>query len=138
MAYSKKEIESIFETICDKIENEGLPISRILNQENMPSYSTFYIWLNDDETKSKRYARATEVRAEKIFDEILDISDSQEGDVYIDKDGKECINHNIINRARLRVDARKWILSKMNPKKFSDKSQQDINITTEQPIFPDV
>ena len=37
------------------------------------------------------------------------------------EDGKVVTNHNVIQRDRLRVDARKWALSKMNPKKYGDK-----------------
>jgi len=91
----------------------------------MPDAVTFYKWLESDENKIKQYARATEIRAENIFDEILEISDDQENDVYIDKDGIEQINHNVINRAKLRVDSRKWTLSKMNPKKYSEKIQTE-------------
>ena len=31
-------------------------------------------------------------------------------------------NHNVINRDRLRVDARKWAASKLAPKKYGDAS----------------
>ena len=39
----------------------------------------------------------------------------------IDEDGNKNVNHHVIQRDRLRVDSRKWALSKMNPKKYSDK-----------------
>ncbi len=121
MAYSKKQIESIFKEICELISKEGLSLRAVLRKDNMPEDHTFYKWLNKDDDKILQYTRACETRADKIFEEIVVIADDQEGDVYTNKDGVEATNHNVINRSRLRVDARKWVVSKMNPKKYGDK-----------------
>lgn len=126
MAYKKDEIELMFETICKKVES-GKPLRQILKEENMPSTKTFFEWVDEDSKKVKRYVRACEIRADIIFDEMIEIADDQEDDIIIGEGGKEYVNHNVINRARLRVDTRKWILSKMNPKKYADK----IDITTD-------
>ena len=64
-----------------------------------------------------------------IFEEALDIADSFDKDVIIDKEGNEIINHNVINRDRLRVDTRKWFLSKLNPKKYGEKLEIESNNT---------
>ena len=39
----------------------------------------------------------------------------------VDENGNPRINHDVIQRDRLRVDARKWMLGKMQPKKYGDK-----------------
>jgi hypothetical protein len=70
-----------------------------------------------------------------MAEEILNIADNQEADVLEDEDGNITTNHNVINRARLRVDSRKWLMSKMFPKKYGDRVQQDVNLRTEQPLF---
>lgn len=121
MAYSQDEIDGIFEGIISDIE-EGSPIRTILAKDGMPSNKVFYKWIDEDEEKRKRYARACEERADKLFEDILTIVDDQEGDVYYDKDGNECTNHNVIQRSRLRMEARKWMVSKMNPKKYGESS----------------
>jgi hypothetical protein len=59
-----------------------------------------------------------------LFDEILSIADKQDKDVD-EVDGIEVINHNVINRNRLQIDARKWVLGKMNPKKYGERIQQE-------------
>jgi hypothetical protein len=87
----------------------------------MPSSRTFFAWLDLYPEKVKQYARATELRAEAIFDDILSIADQNERDTYINEFGIEIINSDVIQRSRLRIDARKWVLSKLNPKKFGDK-----------------
>ncbi len=138
MAYSKTQIESIFKEICKQISEEGKPIRKVLLQEGMPKNETFYKWLDEDEEKAKQYMRACKKRADVIFEEIVTIADDQESDTYKNQDGVEVINHNVINRSRLRVDARKWVVSKMNPKKYGDRIEQDItlkgtlNYTTEE------
>ena len=75
--------------------------------ENKPPVKTFLQWIDKDENKSKQYARACEERAVFIFEDILDIADNTENEE--------------IQKARLRVDARKWFLSKMLPKKYGDR-----------------
>ena len=138
MAYSKEQIEKTFTEICRQIAEEGLSLRAVLRSEDMPNSETFYKWLDADEKKSKQYTRATTSRAEEIFEDILVIADDQENDVYKDADGVDQTNHNVINRAKIRIDSRKWMLGKMNPKKYSDKIQVDTTEFSEQPLFPDV
>ena len=85
-----------------------------------PAESTFRLWCDNDPDLAAKYTRAREDRAEKIFEECLTIADSQEGDV-IEVDGVEQPNHDMIQRARLRIDTRKWMLGKMQPRVYGDK-----------------
>lgn len=118
--YSPEQIETLFNSVLLEIE-KWRPVRQILQDEWMPSWPTFYIWLANDEEKTKRYARACDVRAETIFDEMLEIADDNSKDIKVDKDGNEIVNQDNIQRARLKIDARKWVLGKLNPKKFGDK-----------------
>lgn len=125
MAYSKDQIETIFNDICKRISDEKLPIRKVLKLKDMPDAVTFYKWLDSDEDKIKQYARACEERADAIFEEILDIADDSTNDYMtkmISEDLEiEVLNTEHVQRSKLRVDARKWVVSKMNPKKFGDK-----------------
>ena len=125
MAYSEKRKQEILDFICDEIA-EGKSLRSILSTNyDMPAKKTFFEWMKLDKIKSDQYARAMELRQENIFEDILSIADNQEDDVLLNNDGDEIINHNVIQRARLRVDARKWMLGKMNPKKYGDKLETD-------------
>lgn len=123
MAYSVEEIENIFEEILEYIE-AGKSLRSILLSSDMPSSRTFFKWLDEDKDKVKRYARATEIRAENIFEDMLEIADDgtndymtiTKGDLEYNVEDKE-----VTNRSRLRIDVRKWMLSKMQPKKYGDK-----------------
>jgi hypothetical protein len=121
MAYSIEEINKIFDYVCSEIE-KGRALRTILKEEEMPSTSTFYQWLDNNDDKAKQYARATEVRADVIFDDILGIADENINDTYVNDNGIEVVNNDVIQRSRLRIDARKWVLSKLNPKKYGDKT----------------
>ena len=122
MAYSPEEIEDTFNEICQLIAYDGLSLRKCLEKENMPSSRTFFKWIKKDETKEKvkQYAGATSLRADHIFQECFDIADAYENDIKEDKDGNEIVNHNVIQRDRLRVDTRKWAAGKMNPKKYGE------------------
>ena len=127
MAYSKKDIEKTFKIICDRII-EGESVKTILKDENMPSSRTFWKLLSEDEEKVNQYAHAKELYAESVFEDIMLISDGTGDDILIDEDGREQVNHRVIQRDRLRVDSRKWALSKMNPKKFGDNKAVDLTV----------
>jgi hypothetical protein len=113
--------ESAVSAILDRIR-EGESVRSILDKADrnlLPSFVTFCEWLNEDAELAKHYSFACEVRAEKIFEEVLSIAD---GNNQID----EPIN---VQRDRLKIDARKWVLGKMMPKKYGDKVELETNVT---------
>jgi len=118
MAYSVEERESILNTIFDTIES-GKSLRYALIQTKLSS-STFFIWIDEDIEKSKQYARVTELRAEALLDEMFDIVDETSNDTVVTDKG-ESPNGEWMQRSRLRYDARKWLVSKLNPKKYGDK-----------------
>jgi hypothetical protein len=124
MAYNKTQKNKIITEICDMV-GEGATLRSSLEKVKISS-KTFYQWLDADEEKVKQYTRATELRAESMVDEILAIADDNEGDYK--EDGK--VNHENVHRSRLRVDTRKWLMSKMMPTKYGDKVALDVNDDT--------
>lgn len=82
-------------------------------------------WLGDDKNADFRgqYARAREFQADALFDQALEIADESKGDWAIDKDGKTVIDHEHVQRSRLRVDTRKWAAGRLAPKRYGDKMQ---------------
>jgi hypothetical protein len=72
-----------------------------------------------------QYARAREEQADFLFEQCLAIADDDSGDVTIVTDGKgnavERVDHENIQRSRLRVDTRKWMAAKLAPEKYGDR-----------------
>ena len=128
---SVKFSQEIFDEICVRIA-EGESLRKICKDDKMPSLVSVWRWLNESETLSKQYTRAREEQAETFVDEILDIADDNKDDTSIDENGKLIINQEVIARSRLRVDSRKWIASKLKPKRFGDytKIQAEVKDTS--------
>ena len=121
--YSKDQKEAILHSIFVKISNGSSARQAIIESEI--NNSTFFEWLQKDTSKqyAESYARACEIRAEKLTDEILQIADEANADIVgvDEKTGKPIVNGEAINRSRLKVDARKWLAGKLAPKKYGDK-----------------
>ena len=120
--------EEIINIVLEKI-SEGESLRAILHKGNdMISRKTFNEWLSEDTVLSDHYARTCEDRQNKIFEEILDIADNTAKDTDIREAGSnvyEVPNTEWIQRSKIRIDARKWMLGKMNPKKYGDKLEVD-------------
>lgn len=111
-----------FEEVCERIE-QGSSLNQLINGKNaVMTNNVFYRMLNEVEGCNERYARARKIYADLMFEEIKEISD------HSDQDHTPFTGSNVIQRDRLRIDARKWILSKLEPKKYGDKL--DIDHTT--------
>jgi len=101
-----KELSRLFDEIVNTISEEGQSLRKAL--KGRMSASTFYKLLKDEEM-SQQYARACDDRADLMADEILEIADSTDNSDNVK-----------VQRDRLRVDTRKWLLAKLKPKKYGD------------------
>lgn len=138
--------QSAANEICHRIA-AGESLRGICTDDHMPDRNTVHDWLFKDDEFHRQYARARELQAETLVDEIIDISDDGTND-YMDRlnsDGEVIglvVNSEHIQRSRLRIDSRKWFASKVLPKKYGDKVQQEISgpdggpIQTEAAIRP--
>lgn len=104
----------------------------------MPTQSMVYRWLADDRHKKFReqYARARELQADTLADEILDIANTpQIGTKTVSKStGLEITEGDMIEHRRLQVDARKWYASKLAPKKYGERQQIDMEVKDVTPM----
>jgi hypothetical protein len=123
MPYTDKEKTKLVNTICNWMEG-GASLRSACLQESLPR-KTFFEWIDGNEQWRNQYARACEARADKMFDEIIEIADDSSQDtIQVDLGGGVIVekeNHEFINRSKVRIDARKWSLAKMMPKKYGDK-----------------
>ena len=113
--------------ICERLAN-GESLRAICKSEHLPTEAAVRQWaLDDHKGFASHYARAREIGYERMAEEILSISDEGINDTYLDDEGVERTNHDVIARSKLRVDSRKWLLSKMLPKKYGDKLQTEVS-----------
>ena len=114
------------ELICERVAG-GEGLVKICKSDDMPHRATVMRWIFKHKEFSDRYAQARESQADYYFEEMLEIADGDEGDMLLDKDGNPTgkVNHENINRSRLRVDTRKWIVARLAPKKYGDRIEFD-------------
>src|SRR5690348_10339008 len=86
------------------------------------SQRVLWHWLASDEELMRQYQRAKELCVDAYAEEIIEISDEASRDTYVDEKGREIINREVIARAQLRIDARKWYAARLAPRKYGDKS----------------
>ena len=96
------------EAICEQLA-AGASLVAICKQSAMPSYSTAMAWLRTHDEFLEMYRLAREDQADTLADEIIAIADSP------------AHSSEEVQRNRLRVDARKWIVSKLRPRRYGDK-----------------
>ena len=89
-----------------------------------PSPKTIYGWMLKDDAFRKAYTRAKEDQAQIVEDEMLQIADTtQVGEIVTVKpDGKEVKRADMIEHRKLRIETRKWLLGKLKPKKYGDRT----------------
>ncbi|WP_312265093.1 terminase small subunit-like protein [Mixta calida] len=100
--------------ICSLLA-DGESLRKVCERPGMPNKSTVFRWLAQHEEFRDQYAKATETRADAIFEEMFDIADNVAEEAAA------------VGKARLRIDTRKWALARMNPKKYGDKVSQEID-----------
>lgn len=120
--------------ICNRLAL-GESVLQICRDDDMPEPRTVYLWLLNLQAEDKKefremYEKAREIQAEVMHDQLMEISDDGTND-WMEKEVGEgrtitVPDHEYINRSRLRVDTRKWIIARMNPKKYGDK----LDVTT--------
>ena len=114
--------EALLELIAD-----GMPLVKVCNEIDV-GIATIFRWLDADPVFRDKYKMAKEAQAEKFADEIVAIADEAEVASVVTPEGVVDfkLDATAVARNRLRVDARKWVASKLLPKKYGDKVTQEL------------
>lgn len=111
--------QAIGDMICGLIA-EGNSLNKICQSDEMPHRATVYRWLRQNDDFSDNYTRAKEDAADWFAEQIVEIADSEEDP----------------NKARVRIDARKWIASKLKSKNYGEKQQMEVSGKDGAPLTP--
>lgn len=120
----------VADSILEIIATSTRSLKTICSMDNMPAVSTVLRWLKDVESFRMQYAHAKECQADFMAEEMIDIADDGSNDLMTVVKGDtsyEMENKEVTNRSKLRVETRKWIASKLKPKKYGDK----LDVTTD-------
>lgn len=127
-------------TICDRL-SAGETLRAICRDEDMPSQSMVFRWLREHEEFREQYAHAREAQADTWADELVEIADDGSNDWVARNHGEGDegwrVNSEHIQRSRVRIDTRKWLMAKSVPKKYGDKIEHEhrgglsLNVTSD-------
>lgn len=106
MARPSSQTKDAVDAICSRMA-EGESLRSICRSKDMPALGTVFRWLAKDPVFREQYEMAMVQRADAVFEDLIEIADTASLDDT--------------PRARLMVDARKWAISKLAPKKYGDK-----------------
>ena len=123
MAYAKKQKQKIFDDICDSVVRDKISFNKAIEDSEI-NLMTFYRWLSKNDTFKKSYNYAREIRADVLFEEIIEIADSTEEGTKVKSTPKGMVieTGDMTDHRRLKIDARKWVVSKMNGKKYGNNA----------------
>jgi len=132
MSRPSKYTKELSDKLCAKL-SDGISLRKICEEKQFPSKTNIFKWLRTNQEFRDQYAIAKKESADAHSDDIIDIVDNEalqpvifEGEVVI-VNGKPLLAANAVTvaHARLRMDARKWLSSKLNPKKYGDRIQAE-------------
>ena len=108
-----------FNEIIERMMN-GETITKLCSKLEFPDYHVFVNWVAYDPDLYTKYARAKQVQADYFAEQIIDISDDETNP----------------QRARNRMDSRRWHASKIAPRKYGDRVLNELtgNVTTTQKV----
>ena len=115
--------KDIADKICEQLAM-GISMRTVSRDDSFPAMSTMFKWLREHKEFSEQYEKAKQESTDAMAEDILDIADNGTND-WIERENKdgstyEVVNNDAIQRSRLRVDTRKWLMAKMRPKKYGD------------------
>lgn len=119
------------ERVCLLIA-QGNSTRVIGGMEGLPSDCTIMVWLQKYPDFQEQYARACAIRSDAHAEEMLAIADDGSND-WMQKNHGENVawveNGEAIRRSQLRIDTRKWLMSKFAAKKYGDKLTTESAVT---------
>ena len=129
--------------IC-RLMSEGKSLRQVCELPGMPTRQSVLRWVEGNASFREQYQRAREALYDFLADEVIRLADDDSGDYFIENRNGESVyvtNHAAVQRSKLRVEARKWLLSKVAAKKYGDRPQDDaapqgLTITWQQATDP--
>lgn len=126
MAYSEEQKAEILNGMFEKMA-AGSSVRELCKLDpKLPHRTTLYRWIADNEEWQKSYETARQMLCDYWADEILELADDSSNDII---EGAKGPTGNVaaVQRSRLQVDSRKWLMSKLYPKKYGERITQEIS-----------
>jgi len=116
--------QELADEICAQLA-DGVSLRTVCKADAMPNAATVFRWLRTNKAFCEQYTRAKEESADALSEEMLDIADDATNDWMARQVAENVTSYQLngehVQRSRLRIETRKWLASKLKPKKYGDK-----------------
>jgi len=125
--------KAVVDEVCARLAVSEMGLARLMGDDRtkFPTALTFLTWIDANEDFQRQYAKAMMLRAQYMEHRLNEIADEESLAPLYDLKGQPIRKANGdlvmgvssvgVAHARLRIDTRKWLMSKMMPKKYGDK-----------------
>lgn len=113
--------ENMFENFIEQVYRGRSLKSLVDDDPRLVSYEDFLRWIKRDPQRNERFREAQEMRTEFIAGEIIEIADGVES--------MDPSSPDTVNRDKLRIDTRKWLMSAHNRKRYGETKQIELGGT---------
>lgn len=117
----------VVDAICERL-SAGEPLAAICRDEGMPAARTVRDWEAQRPDVAAAIARAREEGEDVMAADCLAIADDGRRDYTVDDEGHKTVDHDHIQRSKLRIETRLKLLAKFNPKRWADKTQTEVTL----------
>lgn len=134
--------QDMVDVICLRLA-DGESLNSICRDPAMPRKGLVFEWLTAYPSFANQYARACEMRADHWFEELYEAATDGRNDFY-DRPVfnakselvrvERVLDGEAVARSRLRVDALKWMMSKLNARKYGDKVDLNVGGQVDNPL----
>jgi hypothetical protein len=115
-ALALAQYEHIFMRVIESIAH-GQSLSQILRDDQRDiDYNDFYRWIKRDPQRNQLFTEAQEMRTEFMAGEIIEIADADD-------------SLEDVQRSRLKIDTRKWLMGAHNRKKYGETKTVELGWT---------
>jgi hypothetical protein len=100
---------------------EGESVFTICHDEHMPARPTVYRWIRENSQFRDEYTAALDQRADKYVEMIANLSEHMQMRAAMGASNEE------MTALKTHINSLQWIAAKLNPKKYGDKIQAEID-----------
>jgi hypothetical protein len=119
--------QELGDKICSIVATHTESLEDLVKMYELPPVRTIYDWLYRNDAFSHNYAKAKQIQAQRMIEELDKIA--KEKSYYVDADGNQRVDPGYTASQRLIADTRKFIASKLVPKVYGDKQQIEQTVT---------
>lgn len=129
MKESVNKTPELLASICERLAS-GESLRAICKSDGMPTETAVRKWaIKDPHGFGSQYALSRNMAMDAMEDDLLEIADAE-----LPRLDNGATDSGAVNNKRVRIDTRKWIMSKIAPKRYGDKQAIELTGKDEGPI----